>query len=92
MYTEILLDQDAPPNCACPKGCSPGLPATLKAKLTLYTQKVCDTILINMGHQVSIKYMPSQIATLSLYIACKILFQLDIEYMPGEFSQTEIAL
>ena len=36
--------------------------------------------------------MPSQVATLSLYIACKILFQLDIEYMAGEFSQTEIAL
>ena len=47
-----------------------------------------------MGYEISIKYMPSQIATLSLYIACKILFQLEIQYMQGnsEINNIEIGL
>ena len=47
-----------------------------------------------MGYEISIKYMPSQIATLSLYITCKILFQLEIQYMQGkhEINNIEIGL
>ena len=47
-----------------------------------------------MGYEISIKYLPSQIAILSLYITCKILFQLEIQYMQGkhEINNIEIGL
>ena len=37
----------------------------------MYAQTISNTILSNLGHSISIKYLPSQVAALSLSIAWK---------------------
>lgn len=47
----------------------------LRARAKLYAMSLCNDILVHMGHEANVKYLPSQVAAAALHLAWKVVIE-----------------
>jgi hypothetical protein len=56
---------------------------SIQKKMRLMANELCKHVIIHLGHQVSVKYLPSQLAAASLHFAKNIIFKQEFKSKLG---------
>jgi hypothetical protein len=62
----------------------------LALKVDLVAQELCNNIVVQLGHAISVKYLPSQVAAASLYLAKKMVLEDELKSQSLKMIANEI--